>query len=110
MVDPDRRSFAPELQQRAALQDYARHWLPGVDPGSLADISCTYTTTLDENFVLDRIGPVIIGAGFSGHGFKFTPVVGRILADLATGEGRAPAIFSASRPTKRSRSLRRSRR
>jgi sarcosine oxidase len=98
VVDPDRRSFAPELRQRTALQDYARRWLPGADPDSLTDISCTYTTTVDENFVLDRIGPVIIGAGFSGHGFKFTPVVGRILADLATGEGRAPTIFSATRP------------
>ena len=73
VVDPDRRSFAPEPRQRAALQNYARRWLPGVDPDSLTDISCTYTTTADENFVLDRIGPVVIGAGFSGHGFKFTP-------------------------------------
>ena len=98
VVDPDRRSFAPEPRQREALQNYARRWLPGVDPDSLTDISCTYTTTADENFILDRIGPVIIGAGFSGHGFKFTPVVGRILADLATGEGPSPAAFSASRP------------
>ena len=60
-------------------RSYARHWLPGVDADSMTDISCTYTTTPDENFVLDRIGPVVIGAGFSGHGFKFTPVVGRIL-------------------------------
>lgn len=30
-------------------------------------------------------GPVIVGTGFSGHGFKFTPSVGRILADLAEG-------------------------
>ncbi|RKR15452.1 FAD-dependent oxidoreductase [Arthrobacter oryzae] len=98
VVDPDRRTFAPEPGQRAALQRYARDWLPGVDADSLTDISCTYTTTADENFVLDRIGPVVIGAGFSGHGFKFTPAVGRILADLATGDGGAPAIFSASRP------------
>ncbi|WP_260982458.1 FAD-dependent oxidoreductase [Arthrobacter sp. U41] len=98
VVDPDRRSFTPEPAQMAALQRYARTWLPGVDADSLTDISCTYTTTTDENFVLDRIGPLVIGAGFSGHGFKFTPVVGRILADLATGEGAAPAIFSASRP------------
>jgi sarcosine oxidase len=98
VVDPDRRSFSPESRQRAALQDYARRWLPGVDPDSLTDISCTYTSTVDEDFVLDRIGPLVVGAGFSGHGFKFTPVVGRILADLATGEGGAPAIFSASRP------------
>lgn len=98
VVDPDRRSFTPEPAQMAALQRYARTWLPGVDADSLTDISCTYTTTVDENFILDRIGPLVIGAGFSGHGFKFTPAVGRILADLATGDGAAPAIFSASRP------------
>ncbi|MDP9984210.1 sarcosine oxidase [Pseudarthrobacter oxydans] len=98
VVDPDRRSFTPEPAQMRALQRYARRWLPGVDADSFTDISCTYTTTVDENFILDRIGPLVIGAGFSGHGFKFTPVIGRILADLATGAGPAPAIFSASRP------------
>ncbi len=97
VVDPDRRSFVPEPVQLAALQDYARTWLPGVDAESFEAISCTYTTTPDEDFILDRIGPVVIGAGFSGHGFKFTPVVGRILADLATGTRPAPEIFSASR-------------
>jgi sarcosine oxidase len=96
-VDPDRRSFLPEPVQLAALQHYARTWLPGVDADSFEAISCTYTTTPDEDFILDRIGPVVIGAGFSGHGFKFTPVVGRILADLATGNRPAPQIFSASR-------------
>jgi len=96
-MDPDKRTFLPEPVQLAALQDYARTWLPGVDADSFEPISCTYTTTPDEDFVLDRIGPVVIGAGFSGHGFKFTPVVGRILADLATGTRPAPQIFSASR-------------
>ena len=97
VTDPDRRSFQPEPVQLAALQDYARTWLPGVDADTFEPVSCTYTTTPDEDFVLDRIGPVVIGAGFSGHGFKFTPVVGRILADLATGTRPAPEIFRASR-------------
>ncbi|MDQ0662570.1 sarcosine oxidase [Arthrobacter ulcerisalmonis] len=97
VVDPDHRDFLPEPTQLAALQDYARQWLPGVDPDSFEAISCTYTTTPDEDFILDRVGPVVIGAGFSGHGFKFTPVVGRILADLATGTRPAPSIFRASR-------------
>jgi sarcosine oxidase len=97
VVDPDSRSFLPEPVQLAALQDYARTWLPGVDADSFEAISCTYTTTPDEDFILDRLGPIVIGAGFSGHGFKFTPVVGRILADLATGTRPAPQIFSASR-------------
>ncbi len=28
-------------------------------------------------------GGVVVGGGFSGHGFKFTPAIGRRLADLA---------------------------
>jgi sarcosine oxidase len=35
--------------------------------------------------VLDRIGPLVIGSPCSGHGFKFTPLIGSVLADLATG-------------------------
>jgi len=100
VTDPDARSFEPEPVQLAALQRYAREWLPGVDADDLVPISCTYTTSPDSNFVLDRIGPVVVGAGFSGHGFKFTPSVGRILADLALDAGPAPALFSlaADRP------------
>jgi sarcosine oxidase len=74
-----------------------RDWLPGADPDVLEPVSCTYTTTADENFVLDRVGPVVVGAGFSGHGFKFTPAVGRILADLATDAAAAPGLFALSR-------------
>lgn len=96
VVDPDRRSYLPEPEQLAALQRYAREWLPGVDSESFVPISCTYTTTPDSNFVLDRVGPVVVGAGFSGHGFKFVPTVGRILADLVDGVP-APALFSVGR-------------
>lgn len=84
-VHPDRRDFAPVPDQLEALRRYAREWLPGVDPEAAAPISCTYTTTDSEDFVLDRVGPVVVGAGFSGHGFKFTPLVGRMLVDLVEG-------------------------
>jgi len=94
VTDPDARSFLPEPLQLAALQRYAREWLPGVDADDLVPISCTYTTSPDSNFVLDRVGPVVVGAGFSGHGFKFTPSVGRILADLALDAGPAPTLFA----------------
>ncbi|TFB94597.1 FAD-dependent oxidoreductase [Cryobacterium sp. HLT2-28] len=97
VTDPDARSFRPEPVQLAALQRYVRDWLPGADPDACDPVSCTYTTTVDEDFVLDRVGPVVVGAGFSGHGFKFTPTVGRILADLATDTAAAPALFALSR-------------
>lgn len=96
VTDPDARSFTPEPVQLEALVRYVREWLPGVDAGSAVPISCTYTSTANEDFVLDRSGPVVVGAGFSGHGFKFTPAVGRVLADLADG-GAAPARFTARR-------------
>jgi sarcosine oxidase len=98
VVDPDHRDFTADPVQLRALQRYAREWLPGVDSETFVDVSCTYTLTDDENFVLDRVGPIVVGAGFSGHGFKFTPAVGRVLADLVLGTTAAPEFFSAARP------------
>ncbi|ALE04856.1 FAD-dependent oxidoreductase (plasmid) [Arthrobacter sp. ERGS1:01] len=95
VVDPDNRNFMPEPVQLEALRRYARDWFPGLDADSFETISCTYTSTESGDFILDRFGPVVVGAGFSGHGFKFTPAVGRILADLVEGIP-APSIFRAA--------------
>lgn len=92
VVDPDSRDFLPEPVQLSALQRYASEWFPGLDAGTCTPISCTYTSTESGNFILDRFGPVVVGAGFSGHGYKFAPAVGRILAELADGVP-APALF-----------------
>ncbi|WP_238015828.1 N-methyl-L-tryptophan oxidase [Dactylosporangium sp. AC04546] len=83
VVDPDERDFAAEPGQLETLRQYVERWLPGVDPGTAAPISCTYTSTDSEDFVVDRAGPLVVAAGFSGHGFKFTTVIGDLLADLA---------------------------
>nr|WP_281373114.1 FAD-dependent oxidoreductase [Kineococcus aurantiacus] len=97
VTDPDARSFQPEPAQLAALQRYAREWLPGVDPDSCVPVSCTYTSTDDTDFVLARSGAWAVGAGFSGHGFKFAPAVGRTLVDVAHGTP-APPRFSPALP------------
>ncbi|MDN5913781.1 MAG: FAD-dependent oxidoreductase, partial [Pseudonocardia sp.] len=93
VTDPDARTYEPEPVQLAALRRYASEWLPGVDADSPVPISCTYTTTGSEDFLLGRRGPFAIGAGFSGHGFKFAPAIGRILLDLTEGKD-APERFS----------------
>lgn len=80
-VDPDARRFAPVREVELAA--YVSEWFPGLDPATAVPISCTYTSTPDEAFVLDREGRVVVGAGFSGQGFKFAPGVGATLADLA---------------------------
>ncbi|GAA4179314.1 FAD-dependent oxidoreductase [Gryllotalpicola koreensis] len=98
VTDPDARSFLPEPAQLALLQRYVAEWLPGADPERLEPISCTYTTTPDHDFVLDRVGPLVVGAGFSGHGFKFTPAIGRVLADLAiSGADAGPQALRLAR-------------
>ncbi|WP_127474166.1 FAD-dependent oxidoreductase [Microbacterium sulfonylureivorans] len=94
VVDPDARTFEPVPERAAELRAYVRDWFPGLDPDTAAPVSCTYTSTDTEDFVLDRRGRIVVGAGFSGHGFKFTPAVGAVLAALATDDAaRAAAPF-----------------
>jgi len=64
--------------------------------------TCLYTMTPDEHFVIDKhpdFSQVTLAAGFSGHGFKFTSVLGEVLAELATGgtPGYDLGLFSARR-------------
>ena len=67
---------------------YARERFPWLGPEVVYAKICLYTNTPDEHFVIDRIpglsNSVVIG-GLSGHGFKFTPLLGQIAADLVTG-------------------------
>jgi sarcosine oxidase len=59
----------------------ARHF-PFVDPTSIGAETCIYTTTSDDRFVLERHGRVVVGSACSGHGFKFAPAVGELVAGL----------------------------
>jgi sarcosine oxidase len=100
-VSPDDGPFAavsPAAEQEAAA--YVRQRLPGLGPAGLAPETCLYTMTADEDFVLDRLGPVVVGGGCSGHAFKFGPLLGEMLADLAAGT--EPAVprdrFALARP------------
>jgi sarcosine oxidase len=80
-VDPDGPNDPPagdDDLSRFASERFGSNGVAGLE-------SCLYTNTADEDFVLDRVGPVVIGSPCSGHGFKFVPLIGRILADLATG-------------------------
>jgi sarcosine oxidase len=62
---------------------------------------CVLDYTADLHFVLDRVGRVVVGAGTSGHAFKFGPFLGSLIADLAVEA--TPrwdmTVFSLRRPT-----------
>lgn len=69
----------------SVLTDAVRRLLPGLDPEPIATERCIYDNSVDTDFVLDRLGNVVVGCGTSGHGFKFGPLLGELLADLADG-------------------------
>jgi sarcosine oxidase len=112
--DPTERSDPAEVPlvesstDLALLAELAARLLPGAISTPVATERCFYDNTPDQDFVLDRVGRLVIGAGTSGHGFKFGPLIGELLADLA--EGKSPAVpierFSAGRPSMRAASLR----
>ena len=85
VVDPDHRDFTPVPTEAERLQAYVARYVPGVDATKPEFISCLYDNSPDEDFVIDRVGPLTVATGFSGHGFKFAPLLGEMLADLATG-------------------------
>ncbi|WP_072803879.1 N-methyl-L-tryptophan oxidase [Rhodococcoides yunnanense] len=93
IIEPDTRDFVPIPDGVERLKDYARAWLPGVDVDSADPLTCLYTTTPDSNFVVDRSGDLTIAAGFSGHGFKFAPAVGELVADLVDGRAPSTSLF-----------------
>jgi sarcosine oxidase len=99
-IDPRRlaevdRQLHPE--DSAAVAAMIGAYLPDVDPRPVRGKTCLYTMTPDEDFFLDRHphhANVQLAAGFSGHGFKFSSVVGEILADLTLeGQTRHPIDF-----------------
>jgi monomeric sarcosine oxidase len=74
--------------------------LPGLDPEPVAEASCLYTTTPDDDFVLDRIGPLVIASPCSGHGAKFAPLMGAMIADLAMGRAEVLPRFALRKPAR----------
>jgi glycine/D-amino acid oxidase-like deaminating enzyme len=88
MREPEEKDTAPMSKARIErLRDFVQNYLPCVvRPEVHRTANCIYTMTPDENFILDKHPKhpeIVIAAGFSGHGFKFAPVVGEIAADLA---------------------------
>ncbi|KAM6547862.1 hypothetical protein CsatB_019538 [Cannabis sativa] len=91
--DPDKRPWRPGFSLGAMKEWIEERFSGRVDSSEpVMTQLCMYSMTPDEDFVLDLLGgefgkDVVVGGGFSGHGFKMAPAVGTLLADLAlTGE------------------------
>jgi sarcosine oxidase len=81
----------PDAEDEALLRSFGERYFPDGSGPTMALRTCMFTNTPDEHFILDRHprhAQVIVGSPCSGHGYKFCSVVGEILADLATDDGR----------------------
>jgi sarcosine oxidase len=86
-VDPDTYdrtvSGEDELLIRAAIAEH----LPAANGRLIKAKTCLYTMTRDGDFIIDSLPgapQIVVASPCSGHGFKFAPAIGQILADLAT--------------------------
>ena len=80
-----RRQTSPDPVRERAAVDRVRADIPGFDPTPIRSELCAWTDSPDGKFILDRVGDVVIGCGDSGQGFKFHPMFGEVLGDLAEG-------------------------
>lgn len=83
---PDTIDRVVHPQEIAEMRERVGELLPALDGPCVHSATCMYSNTPDEHFVIARhpdSANVTVACGFSGHGFKFVPVVGEILADLA---------------------------
>ncbi|XP_012581552.1 PREDICTED: peroxisomal sarcosine oxidase [Condylura cristata] len=87
--DPEERDCPTafsDIEEVRILSRFVRDHLSDLEPEPAIMEHCMYTNTPDEHFILDRhpkYDNIVIGAGFSGHGFKLAPVVGKILYELS---------------------------
>ncbi|XP_074642238.1 peroxisomal sarcosine oxidase-like isoform X2 [Tubulanus polymorphus] len=90
-MDPDNPERNSEASKKylEKICNHVKDHFPGLEPIPSVIENCIYTMTPDGSFILDHHPQhrnIAIGAGFSGHGFKLAPVVGKLLKQLVTGE------------------------
>jgi len=97
--DPGDLDRSPDSEREREALDRVRLDLPGLDPTLVRSEVCTWTDSPDSQFILDRVGDVVVGCGDSGQAFKFHPMFGEVIADLVEGKPGHPDTvgFSVSR-------------
>jgi sarcosine oxidase len=100
--DPDKADKTVPAQAEKDILWFLGKYMPGLNFSNVMFRQCLYTYSKDSHFIIDHLPgsdkQVTIACGFSGHGFKFVPVVGEILADLAMeGKTKLPIEFLSLR-------------
>lgn len=102
IVSPDELQPEADDSDVKPVATYLTSRIPALQLPARRAVPCMYTRSPDDHFIIGshpNHDLVTIAAGFSGHGFKFVPLVGEILADLATegATSRDIALFAPAR-------------
>lgn len=86
-IDPNQMLSAPSQQEIDLAKQILAQYIPEAAGDLISAGSCMYTNSIDEDFIIDFLDEsnqrVILASGFSGHGFKFVPAIGQLLAQMA---------------------------
>jgi sarcosine oxidase len=88
-IDPDATSQEVDATEIAEMRQVLERYLPDANGELLSTAVCKYTNTPDEHFVLDyhpEFPQVLVASPCSGHGFKFSPVIGETIAAMIEGK------------------------
>jgi sarcosine oxidase len=88
-IDPDALSKEVDPSEIAEMREVLNEFLPDAKGELRSTAVCMYTNTPDEHFVLDfhpDFPQVVVASPCSGHGFKFSPVIGEIIAAMIDGK------------------------
>ncbi len=102
VIQPDTMNREPRHDDEQILREFTERYFPRAAGPVMTMKSCIFTNTPDEHFIIDRIPGnerMIAVSPCSGHGFKFSSVIGEIVADLAI-EGKTRhdiSLFGLSR-------------
>ena len=96
-ADPDTVDRTISANDEERVRTWLRRRMPLANGTRLDAKVCMYTNTPDAHFIVDRLANhanVVVASACSGHGFKFSSVIGEILSDLVLdGETRHPISF-----------------
>jgi sarcosine oxidase len=88
-IYPDAASQEVAPHEIAEIRNVLSEYLPNANGALLSTAVCKYTNTPDEHFILDyhpEFPQVVVASPCSGHGFKFSPVIGEIIAEMVHGK------------------------
>ncbi|MGH1344007.1 MAG: N-methyl-L-tryptophan oxidase [Nannocystales bacterium] len=96
-VDPDDLERRVRPEDWAPVEEFLQAFMPSVGVDRVEHRVCMYGATASRDFLVDRhpsIPGLVVASGLSGHGFKFAPAIGRLVADLVLSDAEPQPEFA----------------